>query len=221
MALIEGVAAHLARSQATCLSKPTIALARAVCARAQCSRIFSGRSRVRRVRLRRDPCLDNDIEGIEFRAGIRGRPSVPAYSCRPQELSAKQPLCALRTFSAHGPSALLVDRPLPKDVQGGHAANLAVQRPLMCDARHWGCNRDRFRTFRWLMTTSSPSEKKPSQPGSRPLLQASKSAVNGGRKAWEWENNYPVMMSHCPTRSHCANPSGVLHSASLRYGDSA
>ena len=35
------------------------------------------------------------------------------------------------------------------------------------------------------------------------------------------ENNYPVMMSHCPTRSHCANPSGVLHSASLRYGDSA
>ena len=35
------------------------------------------------------------------------------------------------------------------------------------------------------------------------------------------ENNHPVMMSHCPTRSHCANPSGVLHSASLRYGDSA
>ena len=29
------------------------------------------------------------------------------------------------------------------------------------------------------------------------------------------------MMSHCPTCSHCANPCGVLHSASLRYGDSA
>ena len=29
------------------------------------------------------------------------------------------------------------------------------------------------------------------------------------------------MMAHCPTRSHCANPFGVLHSASLRYGDSA
>ena len=27
------------------------------------------------------------------------------------------------------------------------------------------------------------------------------------------ENNHPVMMSHCPTRSHCANPCGVLHSA--------
>ena len=36
---------------------------------------------------------------------------------------------------------------------------------------------------------------------------------NGGREAWEWENNYPVMMAHCATRSHCANPCGVLHSA--------
>ena len=36
---------------------------------------------------------------------------------------------------------------------------------------------------------------------------------NGGREAWEWENNYPVMMAHCPTRSRCANPSGLLHSA--------
>ena len=54
-----------------------------------------------------------------------------------------------------------------------------------------------------------------------PLVASTKPRCNGGREAWEWENNHPVMMSHCPTRSHCANPCGVRHSASLRYGDSA
>ena len=54
-----------------------------------------------------------------------------------------------------------------------------------------------------------------------PPIASINPAGNGGREAWEWENNYPVMMPHCVTRSHCANPFGVLRSASLRYGDSA
>ena len=39
-----------------------------------------------------------------------------------------------------------------------------------------------------------------------PLIATTQARGNDGREAGEWENNHPVMMSHCVTRSHCANP---------------
>ena len=96
-----------------------------------------------------------------------------------------------------------------KDVEGGHAANRlqlrCVERGIPSTVivpEHSDFNDDLIACRR----------RNPRGPDRAPYCKHQVRG-NGGREAWEWENNYPVMMSHCPTRSHCANPCGVLHSA--------
>ena len=115
--------------------------------------------------------------------------------------------CCLGAFEPAQDLALLVIA-RDKDVEGRHAANRLQRRCMK-------------RSIPSIMIAPERSDfnddliafgQKPLRLGSRPLLQAS-SPGKRWKRGWEWENNHPVMMPHCPTRSHCANPYGVLHSA--------
>ena len=96
-----------------------------------------------------------------------------------------------------------------KDVEGGHAANRSSA--SLCGTLH-SLNRDRSLPLRFKRRPHCLRTRNP-RGSDRALYCKHRVRCNGGGEAWEWENNYPVMMSHCVTRSHCANPCGVLHSA--------
>ena len=96
-----------------------------------------------------------------------------------------------------------------KDAEGGHAAN---RLRLRCVERGIPSIVIDSRMLRFQRRPHCLRGRNPRGPD-RPPYCKYPARGNWGREGWEWENNYPVMMSHCVTRSHCANPCGVLHSA--------
>ena len=103
-----------------------------------------------------------------------------------------------------------------KDVEGGHAANRlqlrCVERGIPSTVivpEHSDFNDDLIAIGEETLA-----------PGSRPLLQAPSLRQRRKRGVGMGEY-YPVMMSHCPTRSRCATPAGSSTPLTLRYGDSA
>ena len=96
-----------------------------------------------------------------------------------------------------------------KDMEDEHAANRLQHRCEECGIPSILIVPDRSDLNDDLIAFG---ERNPRGPDRAPYCQHQVRG-NGGREAWKWENNYPVVMSHCPTRSHCANPCGVLHSA--------
>ena len=71
-----------------------------------------------------------------------------------------------------------------KDVEGGHAANRLQRR---CGTRH-SLNRDRSRTLRFQRRPHCLRRRNPRGPDRAPYCKHQVRG-NGGREAWEWENN--------------------------------